>query len=131
MGPLYLSPSGCQRTALPMLPSQLDEASFECTCDGIRPGRHSELSVDRSQMGLNRVARDVESGGDLLIAARRQEPQDLQLCLGERLDQAARFDGAPLAIANRHGGFAQASYVRVLPHLRQMLDQIASHLSGQ
>src|SRR5215472_9417072 len=100
-----------------MRPSQLDQALFDCSRDGVRPGGHSELSVDRSQMGFDRVARDVESGGDLLIAASRQQPQNLQLCLSERLDQAARFDGALLAIANRHGGFAQASYVSLLSHL--------------
>src|SRR5215469_2060464 len=100
---------------------RLDQASFKCSRDGIGARGHPKLSVDRSQMGLNRVGRDVESCGDLLIAAGRQEPENVQFCFSERLDETVARLGrtcAPPAIADGYRGFTQLPDVRVRPHLR-------------
>ncbi len=56
----------CRRAAL-------EQAQFDCALDGLRPGLHPELLVDRPQVGLDRVTGDIEDVCHLEVGAGRQQ----------------------------------------------------------
>ena len=59
------------------------QAQVDGPFDGLCARRHPELLVNRPQMDLDRVARDVQGLGDLQVRAGRQQPQDARLISGD------------------------------------------------